>query len=690
MQVTKTRVFIFYGGKGKPLFVPQTPTFTFNDFTTKAKELFPGLTPSQVVHFIDEKKQLTTNFNDFEKDMMLYLHLGPAPSTSPAQNITSSNITNNNNNSTQSIKTNSNNNSNQSNATNSTNVTLQPQSQPQAQSNNLVTSTSSTPAYRLVTPPTNETDRERRQRLQREASEQREYQNHLQTLATSERIREQMRNNSLNPYNNNNTTSFEYHEFIRKQEEEAEKEAEEERRVRNLKENRELTEKILSDKFKFYDPSWSETIQTLKEEVAEKDIKIFLFYGGSNSNSNSNSNNNSNNNNNKEGGGKQSALNKVITIKQNCPTFGIKQLKEKIVEVFGKNFGINETGDLVLLQAGGGVLNTIRNVVNEDLILVLKRGDSIGEKGQKMMEMETQRKAKEGEVVQKQKEEQRRILQQIKNKLEEEEKQEESKEEKEPKKITNEERERLKAAEREEIECSICLGDILRRDMMIIEDCCHRFCSECFCNYLVSSISNSEIAAYPQDRSSKTFKASKTKGKRAMEYGVKCPEGGCNKLIKYHEAQRYLTPKDFEKYDEKLRNKVIESELLQGSEDKMMYCLTKGCENLIAKPVKNSREGLLVVCFACKSSFCGGCENVWHEGMSCAEYRDRGKSDELYAKWTAQNTKGCPSCNTRIEKNGGCNHMTCGQCGHQFCWLCLGNYDSGNHFRVTKCRQFSY
>ena len=30
----------------------------------------------------------------------------------------------------------------------------------------------------------------------------------------------------------------------------------------------------------------------------------------------------------------------------------------------------------------------------------------------------------------------------------------------------------------------------------------------------------------------------------------------------------------------------------------------------------------------------------------------------------------CPSCDELIEKNGGCNIMTC-KCSHQFCWICL-------------------
>ncbi len=32
--------------------------------------------------------------------------------------------------------------------------------------------------------------------------------------------------------------------------------------------------------------------------------------------------------------------------------------------------------------------------------------------------------------------------------------------------------------------------------------------------------------------------------------------------------------------------------------------------------------------------------------------------------------KACPECSAPIEKNGGCNHMGCWQCGSYFCWQC--------------------
>lgn len=54
------------------------------------------------------------------------------------------------------------------------------------------------------------------------------------------------------------------------------------------------------------------------------------------------------------------------------------------------------------------------------------------------------------------------------------------------------------------------------------------------------------------------------------------------------------------------------------------------------------------------------------------------KNDSGTAHWVAANTKECPKCKATIEKNGGCNHMTCrnADCKYEFCWVCLGGWDA--------------
>ena len=56
--------------------------------------------------------------------------------------------------------------------------------------------------------------------------------------------------------------------------------------------------------------------------------------------------------------------------------------------------------------------------------------------------------------------------------------------------------------------------------------------------------------------------------------------------------------------------------------------------------------------------------------------------DQDFEKWKkGKIVKQCPHCKFWTEKNEGCNHMTCVECKYQWCWLCLGKYESGHYTR---------
>lgn len=45
--------------------------------------------------------------------------------------------------------------------------------------------------------------------------------------------------------------------------------------------------------------------------------------------------------------------------------------------------------------------------------------------------------------------------------------------------------------------------------------------------------------------------------------------------------------------------------------------------------------------------------------------------DQTYKGWAKSfGAHRCPKCGVPIEKNDGCNHMSCPQCNHYWCWVC--------------------
>lgn len=78
----------------------------------------------------------------------------------------------------------------------------------------------------------------------------------------------------------------------------------------------------------------------------------------------------------------------------------------------------------------------------------------------------------------------------------------------------------------------------------------------------------------------------------------------------------------------------------------------------------------------CGHQFCIDCKQEPHFPARCSAYQAyldqaRRNGDFLTQNFWRVRVDGrnCISCNEFIEKNGGCNHMTC-RCGAQFCWAC--------------------
>lgn len=92
-------------------------------------------------------------------------------------------------------------------------------------------------------------------------------------------------------------------------------------------------------------------------------------------------------------------------------------------------------------------------------------------------------------------------------------------------------------------------------------------------------------------------------------------------------------------------------------------------------------------CPSCTQSYCTRCLINHPKKVSCELAKKNRPIDPKTSDWLQNHTKKCPSCTTRIEKNSGCDHMTCKKCNHEFCWKCKTPYRSadGNQAHPNFC-----
>ena len=107
----------------------------------------------------------------------------------------------------------------------------------------------------------------------------------------------------------------------------------------------------------------------------------------------------------------------------------------------------------------------------------------------------------------------------------------------------------------------------------------------------------------------------------------------------------------------------------------MRWCTKPGCKGSMRGDSVDTEQ---VTCPECNTVVCFKCKDEWHAGITCEANADQ----KIFGLEGAGGTiKFCPVCRTKIQKNEGCNHMTCLYCKYDFCWFCLGyaGYDV-NHW----------
>jgi hypothetical protein len=100
-----------------------------------------------------------------------------------------------------------------------------------------------------------------------------------------------------------------------------------------------------------------------------------------------------------------------------------------------------------------------------------------------------------------------------------------------------------------------------------------------------------------------------------------------------------------------------------------------------AAPILASRQAQLpaspLAACRCGTALCVGCGSARdHRPASCAEaqrWAARSGEQRDTSEWLMTHTRKC-ECGVRIEKNHGCNHVTCARCHKEICWVCGGDW----------------
>ncbi|KAG6827963.1 hypothetical protein H0H92_009822 [Tricholoma furcatifolium] len=242
--------------------------------------------------------------------------------------------------------------------------------------------------------------------------------------------------------------------------------------------------------------------------------------------------------------------------------------------------------------------------------------------------------------------------------------------------------------------CPICFDDSPSLKPLSLS-CEHAFCSGCWSAYFASKVNDEG------------------------EHRIRCMAEGCALVASDPFVKDILTDPTSESVDENAGTWARFQELLVrhfvASCPELKYCPYPSCTNTVSCRSAASKSSLtsvvpIVSCGARgigeqvekspgetgalagkEHMFCFGCPvESDHRPVVCAVAKmwlKKCRDDSETANWIKSNTKECPKCQSTIEKNGGCNHMTCKKCKHEFCWVCMGPWqDHGTQW--YSCNRF--
>ena len=202
--------------------------------------------------------------------------------------------------------------------------------------------------------------------------------------------------------------------------------------------------------------------------------------------------------------------------------------------------------------------------------------------------------------------------------------------------------------------CLICEEKLTEQEKIDnLTKCFHMFCDDCYFNFIKEKINSNYIE------------------------GIKCPYKDCDTKLYGNFIEKIL----FREIPLLDKYKKLQEKRQLMLNPNIQLCPFPDCDSYALKKGKNN----YVSCIKYKHKFCFNCLKDWHGNKKCDT-----SIDKSFKKWRDSfKVKRCPKCKYFIEKDEGCNHITCYNCKYEFCWLCLGKYSS-NHYDLGRCSGLQY
>ncbi|KAL7338331.1 RING finger domain-containing protein, partial [Rhodotorula toruloides] len=195
--------------------------------------------------------------------------------------------------------------------------------------------------------------------------------------------------------------------------------------------------------------------------------------------------------------------------------------------------------------------------------------------------------------------------------------------------------------------CDVCYDNETKETLALT--CDHRFCKACYCHYLTSKIID-----------------------EGESRRIECMGKDCHVIVDEKTVELLVPPDILDRYRLLLNRTYVDDN------PRMRWCPAPNCEFAVSCAVAPRSLDVTIptVQCACGHIFCFGCQlDGDHRPCCCPivkRWMKKCKDDSETSNWISANTKECTKCHSTIEKNGGCNHMTCKKCKWEFCWVCMG------------------